>query len=139
MNRINIFVLILVLGVITGCSGKQQLGGKVTFSDNDEPLAKGAVFFTTPTFVAQGDLKQDGTYTVGSTGLDDGIPPGEYKIYIMGADDVTYEASKDGRGPQREIRKSLIDPKYQSAENSGLKFTVDGSSYTYDIQVDRAK
>ncbi len=136
VNRRNILLLTLILLVSIGCSDKRPLSGKVTFSDNGEPLTKGAVFFTTPTFVAQGDLKKDGTYTVGSLDLDDGIPPGDYKVYIAGADDITYRNVGDRKV---EVRKSLIDPKYRSSEESGLTFTVDGSTRTFNIEVDRAK
>ena len=136
MNRKTVVLLALVLCIALGCSGKQPLGGKVTFSDDGSPLTKGAVFFTTATFVAQGDIKPDGTYTVGSLDLDDGIPPGEYKVYIAGADDVTY---KDLGDRKVEVRKSLIDTKYRSSEDSGLTFTVDGTTKRFDIQVDRAK
>ncbi len=130
-------LLMLALCVCIGCSGKQPLGGKVTFSDDGTPVTTGSVFLETPTFQSSGSIRADGTYVVGSTGLDDGIPKGTYKVSIRGAESITMV---DGPGgSQTERRKSLIDPKYQSPSTSGLTFTVDGSTRTFDIKVDRAK
>jgi len=119
-----------------GCSDNLPLGGKVTFSDDGSPVTTGAVFFTTPTFEAQGSIKSDGTYVVGSTGLADGLPRGTYQVSIRGAEDVTTVEGADGSRTER--RKALIDAKYQSAETSGLTFTVDGKTRKFDIPVDRA-
>ncbi len=136
MNRTLFFLLMIALCVCMGCDGKQQLGGKVTFSDDGSPVTMGAVFFTTPTFVAQGDIKSDGTYVVSSTGMNDGIPPGKYQVYIGGVETVE---TKEMGGRTITNRTSLINTKYQSPSTSGLEFTVDGSTRKFDIQVDRAK
>ncbi len=136
MNRILFCILMLAVTIVCGCSGKKQLGGKVIYSDDGSPVTIGSVFFTTPTFRAQGDIKQDGTYTVGSTGLHDGIPPGEYDVYIQGADKSEFKVVN---GRELEFRTPLIDTKYQSPDTSGLTFTVDGSTKTFDIRVDRFK
>ena len=122
---------------LLGCSKNQKLSGKVTFSDDGSPLTCGAVFFETPTFVAQGDIKSDGSYIVGSTGLKDGLPKGEYRVSIRGADEIKMVEGPGGS--QRGERKALIDPKYMNADSSGLTFNVDGRSKKFDIKVDRAK
>ena len=41
-------------------------------------------------------------------------------------------------GTRVERRRALIDSKYQSADTSGLSFTVDGTTRRFDIPVDRA-
>ena len=97
----------------------------------------GAVFFETPTFVAQGDIQSDGKYVVGSTGLKDGLPKGDYRVSIRGADEITFIPGAGGT--QVERRKALVDSKYQSPDSSGLTFTVDGKTKKFDIQVDRAQ
>ena len=122
---------------LSGCSDNLPLGGKVTFSDDGSPVPAGTVFFSTPTFEAQGFIKSDGTYIVGSTGLADGIPKGTYGVSIRGAEDITMVEGADGSRSER--RKALIDTKYQSPDTSGLTFTVDGKSRKFDIPVDRAK
>ena len=120
-----------------GCSDKVPLGGTVTFSDDGSPVTAGAVFFETPTFNAQGMIKPDGTYVVGSTSLTDGIPKGTYNVSIRGAEDITTITGRDGS--QTERRRALIAGKYQSPETSGLTFTVDGKTRKFDIEVDRAR
>ena len=122
---------------VFGCSDKVPLGGTVTFSDDGTPLTTGAVFFETPTYRAQGDIRADGTYTVGSETLTDGIPKGTYGISIRYAEEVTVTERPDGTSSER--RRDLIDAKYRVAETSGLTFTVDGTNKKFDIQVDRAQ
>ena len=71
----------------------------------------------------------------------DGLPPGTYQICIVGTDlveAVFYSRGSDGEG-QREVRTPLINAKYANVETSGLKFTVDGKTKKFDIQVERAK
>ena len=126
------------LVIMVGCSGKQQLTGTVTFSDDGSPVPTGVVFFETPTFSAQGSIK-DGKYIVGSTAMADGIPKGTYQVSIRGAEDSVLI---DGPGgSQIERRTLLIDGKYQRPDTSGLTFTVDGTrnTRTFNIQVDRAR
>jgi len=135
-----LFLTFALIGFMTmvGCGGKQQLTGTVTFSDDNTPLDRGAVYFSTPTFEAMGVIKSDGTYTVSSTGDRDGIPKGQtFAVTIVGVDDVqTFRASD---GTTDSTRTSLIDPKYGRAETSGLTFTSDGRTRTFNIQVDRAR
>lgn len=127
-------LMALVLLLMVGCDEKVGLGGKVTFSDDNSPLATGTVCFETSTFLARGTIKPDGTYVVGSVSEKDGIPPGKYKVYVSGA---TKEigTSKDGM----PIMESLIDEKFASAANSGLEFEVTSSSKRFDFSVDRYK
>ncbi|HBT78324.1 MAG TPA: hypothetical protein DEB39_15685 [Planctomycetaceae bacterium] len=133
MKKLHCFILFFSLTAFLGCGGKYPLTGKVTFSDDGSPIPECIVFFVKDTFLAQGNvIKADGTYLVGSTGLKDGLPPGEYQVYIAGAQNVTTT-------PQGEnIYTSQIDDKYRSVETSGLAFTVDGKKRRFDIQLDRA-
>ena len=131
------FVLIGFVFVV-GCSNKQQLTGTVTFSDDGSPVPLGAVFFTTPTFEAMGTIKPDGTYTVSSTGENDGIPKGQtYVVTIVGADDVKVTQGNDGRVVSSS-RTPFINSKYTRKETSDLTFTSDGKTKRFDIQVERA-
>jgi len=135
-NKLLLPFVLLGFVFLVGCSGKQPLSGTVTFSDDGTPVTAGAVFFETPTFNAQGSIKSDGTYIVGSTGLTDGIPRGTYMVSIRGAEEIKSVMGPGGTmvdGP----RRSLIDTKYQRADTSGLTFTVDGKTKKYDIKVDR--
>ena len=128
----------MLVGIVFvfGCS-KQQLTGTVTFSDDGSPVPAGAVYFTTPTFEAMGEIKKDGTYTVSSTGKNDGIPKGKnYVVTIVGVDEVELRHATDGR-IIGERRTPLIDPKYTRKDTSDLTYTSDGKTKRFDIQVDR--
>jgi hypothetical protein len=128
--------LVAVLGTF-GCSRNVPLSGTVTFSDDGSPAPRGMVVFSTPTFVAQGPIQPDGTYRVSSTGVNDGLPRGTYGIAVVAVNEITYTPGIEGR--MNEHQTPLIDPKYEDATTSGLTFTVDGKTRTFNIPVDRAR
>ncbi len=123
--------VILALLTLIGCSNKVPLTGKVTFADTGDPLPNGTVCFAAPGFLARGYLKEDGTYQVSSTGRNDGLPPGKYKVYLVGAELVT----SDGNG--NSFYTPLIDARYDSADTTDLEFEVDGKVHRFDFKVDR--
>ena len=135
------FSLLIIVLLATGCSGKVPLGGTVTFSDDGSPLTQGVVYFQSETLVAQGAIKPDGTYRVGTDKLTDGLPYGTYGVFIGGAELselVPHPGGADGQG-MRQIITPLIAPKYADIHTSGLSFVVDGKTRSWDIQVDRAR
>ena len=129
-----VFLFVGILGLF-GCSRNVPLTGTVVFSDDGTPVPRGIVVLSTPTFVAQGSIQPDGTFTIGSTGIDDGLPRGTYTVTVLGVGEVYYTPGPDGR--QNEHRTPLIDLKYEDEATSGLSFIVDGKTRTFDIQVDR--
>ncbi|MDR1479533.1 MAG: hypothetical protein LBJ00_11395 [Planctomycetaceae bacterium] len=133
MNKNLIFVLLILLLLFIGCSNKVELGGKVTFSDDGTPLGVGEVCFETDTYFARGKLKPDGSYVVGSLSAKDGIPPGNYRVYIIDAEEKTGEKDKFGT----EITEQLIDIKFTSSLTSGLTADVSKSLKRFDFKVDR--
>lgn len=140
-NNMRLHKLLFCLAILVfavGCGDKQRLRGKITFSDDGSPLTQGMIFFATDDFLSRADILPNGSYTVGSTGKSDGIPYGEYSVYIAGADNIEFSTNPT-TGEQREKRTPLIDPKYQFAETSGLKFTANGKTKRFDILVDRPK
>ena len=129
---------------VTGCSGNVQVTGKVTFPDG-EPLSTGQVVFENEKVSAMGKLSEDGSYTLGTDKEKNGIPKGNYRVYITGA--VTYgeapqiPAAGGGYNPSGNSALlpssiSLIDRKYRSAETSELVVDVKGGM-NYDITVGR--
>jgi len=129
------FVL-LTLTLIVGCNGDNVgLKGKVTFSDDGSPVTAGVVTFRKDGQIARGNIKEDGTYVVGFDKVANGLPPGNYQVYISGAHKVV------GRNEATEeaIYEALIDKKHESPDTSGLTLEVTASTKTYDIKVDRAK
>ena len=137
--KLNFPFLLLSLSVLliaAGCGRKVSFGGKVTFSDDGAPLTSGTVFFESPTLAAQGKINTDGTYTVGTDKMADGLPAGTYQVYLVGTEHTEIKAMPDGKS-QSEIRTPVIDPKYSSAGTSGLSVTVGGGTKKFDIQVER--
>jgi hypothetical protein len=123
-----ICLTLFVLICLTGCgNGQVGLSGKVVFSDDGSPLTVGAVCFSTPTFQARGELKQDGTFTMGSVTDSDGLPPGTYQVRIIGA-------TEDLGGDKIY---SVVDPKWENASTSGFSVTVDKTTKNLEIKVDR--
>ena len=117
---------LLLLG-LGGCGGSnEQLSGKVTFEDG-KPLELGTVSFLREGFLARGDIQPDGSYTVGSISSDDGLPPGEYRVFIDGAV-VEDLSTPDGV-------RSLVDKKMTDPETSVLTHNVPEDGHTLDITV----
>jgi len=117
----------------SGCgSGLQTLKGKVTYDDGS-PVPYGVVIFAQGNVQSRGNIQSDGTYTVGTISEKDGLPPGEYQVYLA---NVFEEKGVDSAGVP--IVVSLVAEKYTQAETSGLIYKT-GAAKTFDITVERAK
>ena len=139
------FSLFFCILLAAGCGGNVKVTGTVTFTDG-EPLTTGQVVFENEKISAMGKLSDDGTYTLGTDKENNGIPKGQYRVYITGA--VTYgdppqvpaatggAYSPTGNSGLLPASISLIDRKFRSAETSGLEADVKGPM-TYDITVGR--
>jgi hypothetical protein len=132
---------LLMIFCMSGCGGDHKVTGKVTFPDN-EPLTKGQVMFQKEGFIASGTIQKDGTYSAGKLKDGDGLPPGEYKVFLS---EVTVLGE---RGPQKGVDPvtgieifevaptvSLVHPRFTSAGSSGLSVNVKGPT-KYDIEVE---
>ena len=122
-----VFVLVLA----AGCGSNVGVSGKVTFEDGS-PLTTGEVRFETDSFTSSGKIKPDGTYQLGATGIDDGIPKGSYGVTVRAMDN---SGIKPGMSPaEAPPSKSLIDLKFSSVKTSALTCEVNGKT-TFDIKV----
>ncbi|MDR1957844.1 MAG: hypothetical protein LBQ54_02170 [Planctomycetaceae bacterium] len=124
--------------LLAGCNRNVKLGGKITFADNGEPLTVGTVGFTDGQFVARSSIDKEGLFQLSWLGEKDGIPKGEYKVFITGAN--RYEegtVDEDGDGKFELIAFRMIHPKYEKWQTSGLSVKVDGSAKSFDFKVDR--
>ena len=135
--RLNIFYTLILLALLTGCGGNGNvpLKGTVTFIDDGTPLTQGTVAFRKDGKISRGSIKEDGTFIVGTEKETDGLPPGNYQIYISGSEKqivVDAEVGVYNYEPQ-------ISRKYENPETSGLSVEVNASMKTHDIQVDRFK
>lgn len=83
MRRRQFCAMILTCLVVAGCGGQGFVpaGGKVTFDDGT-PVGGGGIAFQTSTFMADGQINADGTFTLSSLGPGDGLPPGTYKVTV---------------------------------------------------------
>ncbi|MDR1385356.1 MAG: hypothetical protein LBJ67_16135 [Planctomycetaceae bacterium] len=134
-SRQNFFLLIgLLFLFFSGCGRNVPLGGKITYSDDGMPLECGTIAFTNGTMQARGDIGKDGTYNLGTLKVGDGLPPGDYKVYISGAEKI-----EQGKTPTAQLISRLIDPKYASPETSPLTAKVDDSTKSLNFKVDKAK
>ena len=116
---------------LVGCGQNVKVTGKVTFEDG-EPLTRGRVCFQTETFYADGPLQPDGTYTLGSTGENTGLPKGTYQVSITGA--VTPPKVLDPAMGRVTPAVPLIHGKFTNQTTSGLTCEVKGRT-VFDITV----
>ncbi len=126
MRAIKIVSIFFLVVFFSGCgTGNKKLTGKITYPD-DSPVTQGFVFFDSLTsqFQARGEIMQDGTYTVGSVTSRDGIPPGEYAVYV-----ISERRGDSGRMP-------LVAPKYNSGTTSGIVCKVPAPKNQFDFTVE---
>jgi len=120
-------LMVTFLAFAGGCGSKITVDGFVRFEDGT-PLTTGTVYFESATTTSRGQLDTSGRYVLESSGAKDGVPPGNYKVYILGATDSEY--GTDGQWTY----KPLIDEKFQSAATSGLTCDVT-KKMPFDITV----
>lgn len=127
-----------VLGALSGCgNGLADVSGTVTL--DGQLLRGGQGVVATVMFQpvsgngnpAVGNVDPDGRYQL-FTGVRSGTAPGEYVVTCAATQVVP---SKDGGAASG---KALTDPKYASAQTSGLKCTVQSGDNAYDIALDSA-
>lgn len=129
--------LVLALLACLGCGDKVRVHGTVSFPDG-KPLDTGMVCFQGNSIYARGTLDQKGHYRLSTLKPNDGIPPGNYRIYISGAamlpPDPNYDPEKTS------IEKppiDLIDQKYMTPHTSEITCEVTSDmKLPFDIQVD---
>ncbi|MDR2168546.1 MAG: hypothetical protein LBP59_00195 [Planctomycetaceae bacterium] len=139
----HLFIIAVSLLFVCGC-GNVPLGGRITFSDNEEPLPTGTVCFVNGIEQANGKIDPNGYYKV-DFGNKRGIPKGEYKIYIEAFRTESeptggiYVNPATGKEETEMFIKRIpiINAKYENIETSGLSLKVDGKTKTFDIKVDR--
>jgi len=100
------------------------VSGKVTFDDGS-PLSTGMVIFLSGSNQSKAPIEKDGSYRVGTLNAGDGLPRGNYRVYITGA------IESKGISPTGAILGApveLVDSKFTSPETSDLTCEVKGST-----------
>ena len=131
-QRLFLLICLLILGIFTGCDKMKPISGRVTFSDDGAPLTQGLVIFQTSSYQARGQLNEKGEYALSSLKVGDGIPKGEYSVFVEG----TFIDGPKGKNGMPTNTVNLVADKFNGVE-SGLKFTVGSGSNTFDFKVDR--
>jgi len=127
------FGLFCLLFLAIGCGKNCSLKGKVVFSDDQTPLTLGTICLVSDKGIARGDIDKDGNYVVGSVSAKDGLPPGNYRIYLTDTEIFEPVAGPVAGLPRRVPQ---IEDKYSQPDTSGLTLEVK-SSMTHNIEVDR--
>ena len=125
MSFVIVFCFISLL--TCGC-GDPKASGRITFSDGS-PLTTGLVCFESEMNTYYGDVKPNGTFSMGKTKNGQGIPPGEYKVFFQNAQEQIGADDEN-----RPIYKNLLDDKFYSASTSDLTCKVNKKT-RMDIQV----
>ncbi len=129
-------VVFCCLVVGSGCSSKIKAHGAVKFSDGT-PLTKGTVFFSDGLRMFQGEIRANGTFAIGEIRDGDGIPPGNYKVWVVAN---THDYIRDPETEQitnRMTHEIVIDPKYESRETSGLSYDIKPGQSSLEIVVEK--
>ena len=130
-NKSVYFPLALILALtMTGCGGDGmvRVTGKVAFDDNT-PVTRGSIYFSSGTHAASGTIQPNGTYTLDAK-------PGEYIVIV----EKNWDDSHDEDGNIIVTDPFEVDSKYTSRETTDLKYTVEaGKRNVYDIVVERKK
>ena len=127
-----------VVATATGCgpnTGTVKVTGTAKLT-NGRPLPGGRVILTGGPAGANGAIKSDGSFTLGTFTTTDGVKPGNYTVTIMGAADPdtrSYEERIQGVGKEPP---SLIAKKYGAAATSDLKVEITNKATVLDLSLE---
>jgi hypothetical protein len=151
MKRCTFLLCVIFCLIAVGCSGNKKLTGKVTFSDG-EPVPKGMVIFEKDNYMSRGEIQPDGSYTMSTERANDGIPPGEYKVYVSGVMDTPKPQVQSAGGgtsggaggriaspSPMPMPIRLCDAKFENPNTSGLTCTIPAPGNRFDFKIERSK
>jgi hypothetical protein len=122
------FVSICVLSLLClstfGCKDgrpkRVAVSGKVLI--DGKPLTMGNVAFystTTKGRPSNGPIQPDGSFSLFTFEVNDGIPPGEYAVSVSSKEGLSKSLSED-------ISRHNIPPKYEDIKTSGIVKKIEG-------------
>jgi hypothetical protein len=137
--RANLPLLLAVFTplVLAGCGNKfYPVEGKVVWADGApaKELEGSQVVFESAELKisARGTIGPDGGFTMTMINPDDGVPAGNYKVFIV-------EERKPINNDWAHVKPALVDEKYSSVAKSGLEATVTSKKNQITITLDRKK
>ncbi len=133
----------LFTGLLVGCSSDEfktyPVRGKVVFADGS-PLAVGKIYIETRDkkyglgIGATGNIREDGIFEIRTYKPGDGAPPGEYIVFIRGAE----TGGTIGMRPEdRRPGTALIHQKYLNAGTTDLKIQIKQGPNDFELVVER--
>ena len=132
-----------LIGVLIGCSSDEfktyPVTGKVVFADGS-PLAVGKIYIETRDkkyglgIGATGNIREDGTFEIRTYKPGDGAPPGEYIVFIRGAE---VGGTIGMRPEDRRPGTPLIHQKYLNAGTTDLKIRIEQGPNDFELVVER--
>ncbi|MDO4587341.1 MAG: hypothetical protein Q4C95_08595 [Planctomycetia bacterium] len=140
-NTFSLLSLIALVCLATGCNGNVKVSGTVKLEDGT-PIQSGRVIFEQDTFSAVGAI-ENGKYQMGTLKENDGLPRGEYIVYINGAmkPGEQFEVanginSETGQANMVQMTtfSPLVAKEYTEVQSSPLRCKVE-KSMTFDIVV----
>jgi hypothetical protein len=131
------FITITLLLLAAGCSGGIKISGTVMYEEDGSPVKHGSVVFGTEKNTYQGLIK-DGKYVSGRERPNQGIPAGQYKVWLLNVDDVDWKPNADNTDSVRVYTQN-IDPQYISSSTTPLTLEVKSGTKTFDIKVRKPK
>ena len=132
---------VALAAVLISCGGCGPANGIVPVTGiaklkDGTPLPGGRVFLTGGEKGANGQIKPDGTFVLGTATLSDGAKPGSYKVFVVGAaepDTRSYDDRAMGIG---KAPPSLIAKKYDTAATSDLQVEIKAPKTHLDLVLD---
>jgi hypothetical protein len=118
---------------LTGCADRLYPVHGTVALDDGTPVTKGMIicerFEGGPAVSAQGEIRPDGTFRLGTTKPDNGLPPGKYRVLINAMD------LSDLPDDKKDIP---FDAKYLNFQTSGLELEVKNGDVDYPIRLARS-
>ncbi|MDR3108878.1 MAG: hypothetical protein LBU65_04210 [Planctomycetaceae bacterium] len=130
IQRISLFVTLILSVTLLGCSGGVRVSGKVTYEDGS-PLTVGTIIFDDGAANFRAVMHNDGSYALGVTKDAQKIPAGNYKVWF--ADTTTSEGN---RAQRFTVYSRALADEYTSVGTTSLTANVAASgSQVFDFVV----
>ncbi|MCM2370327.1 hypothetical protein [Aporhodopirellula aestuarii] len=134
-------ILVLLVLAVAGCSDPGRdtypVSGLVKFADGTV-LRDGSVEFEIigrqPAVTATGQIRPDGTFTLGTFAADDGALAGKHRVAVIHRYTIGTGAERPGMIPESELH-----PRYRSFDTSGITLEVEPTENQIIIDVDFAQ
>ncbi|MDR0611763.1 MAG: hypothetical protein LBG58_16780, partial [Planctomycetaceae bacterium] len=105
-KKILIISVLWLIFCFTGCDGKTKISGTVKFSDGT-PITKGNVVFDNGNESYFGTIKNDGTYVTGGNKQIEGIPDGNYKVWLAQTEIAENVLDADGHVTSYSVTQTI--------------------------------